>query len=327
MTIAQPKPNTSGFTAAQLDAYYTRINLPSQHRHTLETAAKTLHTNSTAALTFLSALQLHQICAIPFENLSLHYSHNLSISTSATDVYHKLVERKRGGYCMENTTLLYHILLTLGFTVYATGGRVLKAVQPISSEQEYIGEHWNHMVLILTLSSPSSEKYILDAGFSNMSPIAPIPLLHNAEIRNSGFSRVRLVREGQMWRYQVKYSDLGAWISAYEFSTLPFTAADFVMMSYFTSKSEDSWFTKEVVVARMERDEEGRCVGDVTLFGGKLKRRVDGKSEVIAVCETERERVEVLEREFGVVLDRSEREGIVGADLSPSEPASSERSY
>ncbi|THY75149.1 cysteine proteinase, partial [Aureobasidium pullulans] len=121
MTIAQPKPNTSGFTAAQLDAYYTRINLPSQHRHTPETAAKTLHTNSTAALTFLSALQLHQICAIPFENLSLHYSHNPSISTSPTDVYHKLVERKRGGYCMENTTLLYHILLTLGFTVYATG--------------------------------------------------------------------------------------------------------------------------------------------------------------------------------------------------------------
>ncbi|THY30059.1 cysteine proteinase [Aureobasidium pullulans] len=192
MTIAQPKPSKGDFTAVQLDAYYSRINLPSQHRHTPESAAKTLHTNSTAALTFLSALQLHQICSVPFENLSLHYSPNPSISTSPTDVYHKLVSRNRGGYCMENTTLLYHTLLTLGFTVYATGGRVLKAVQPISSEQEYIGEHWNHMVLILTLSSSSSsssERFILDAGFSNMSPIAPIHLLHNSEIQNSGFSR------------------------------------------------------------------------------------------------------------------------------------------
>ena len=221
---------------------------------------------------------------------------------------------------MENTLLLYHVLLGLGFDVYATGGRVQQAVQPIAEKKDWVGIHWNHMVLIVRLDN--SRRYMLDVGFSNMAPVAPMLLEDNYSMRNSGLTEVRLVKprnpahkspDLDLWEYQIRFSHDSDWIAAYCFSELHFTPGDFACMSFYTSMCADSWFTTEVVAAVMVLDEmEDRIVGDVTLFGQECKKRVDGKSEVIAMCASEDERVEVVERVFGVVFSKEEKEGIRG---------------
>lgn len=58
--------------------------------------------------------------------------------------------------------------------------------------------------------------------------------------------------------------------------------------------------------------EEGEVVGTVILVGGEVKRRVRGKSEVLKVCKMERERVEALERWFGIDSGQEEVRGIKG---------------
>lgn len=51
----------------------------------------------------LTRLQKRSLCKIPFGNVALHYSPHKTLSLDSAALYHKLVERRLGGYCMENS--------------------------------------------------------------------------------------------------------------------------------------------------------------------------------------------------------------------------------
>jgi arylamine N-acetyltransferase len=90
-------------------------------------------------LTALTELQRRHLAAIAWGNTALHYSNHHSISIHPACVFKKLVVRCLDGYCMENTNLLYMVLCSLGYQVYATGGRVSRAVVTgDSTEDGYI---------------------------------------------------------------------------------------------------------------------------------------------------------------------------------------------
>lgn len=74
----------------------------------------------------LSSIQAYHLSAIPFENLALHYTAEPFVSLDIDNVYRKLVEKGRGGYCMENNLLFYHVLCFFGFQVYMTGARIYR---------------------------------------------------------------------------------------------------------------------------------------------------------------------------------------------------------
>jgi hypothetical protein len=59
--------------------------------------------------------------------------------------------------------------------------------------------------------------------------------------------------------------------------------------------------------------EEGEeLIGDVTLVGGEVKKRIGGTSKTLAVLESEAQRVEALWGHLGVRLSVEERSGIRG---------------
>ena len=108
------------YTRVQLGRYFDRLGLPIKHR-------KYNVSNESAenALEYLSLLQKHHLVAIPFENLSLHYSSHRQISLHSDELYKKIVESdSRGGYCMENTCIFGILLRSLGFQLYSAGARV-----------------------------------------------------------------------------------------------------------------------------------------------------------------------------------------------------------
>lgn len=111
---------TSSLTGDQIDEYFARIKLPKQYAR---------DQNLALDLAFLSALQAHHLTAIPYENLSLHYSQDVKINLDVSEIHAKLVQRRRGGYCMENNILLYHVLLFLKFPVYLTGARLYRCTK------------------------------------------------------------------------------------------------------------------------------------------------------------------------------------------------------
>lgn len=88
-------------------------------------------------LAALGRLQRRQMASVPFGSLILHYSQHHTISLDEAALFTKIVDRRMGGYCMENNTFFATILRSLGYKVLTTGARISKAVQ--SGGKEVMG--------------------------------------------------------------------------------------------------------------------------------------------------------------------------------------------
>ena len=116
-----PPPSRPAYTQAQIAKYFDRLHLPANQRiHDVASL------NPDEALAYLALLQKLHLVAIPFENLSLHYSPHRRISIHPEAVFQKIIgdDGGRGGYCMENTGLFSVLLRSLGFDCYSAGARV-----------------------------------------------------------------------------------------------------------------------------------------------------------------------------------------------------------
>lgn len=116
--------NLSALSVDKVDSYLQHIQLPRQY---WPHQKPPLNNNT------LSALQTFHLSTIPYENLSLHYAKNVEISLKVDDIHRKFVDKRRGGYCMENNIFFYHVLRFFGFRVYLTGARLHRtgdAAQP-----------------------------------------------------------------------------------------------------------------------------------------------------------------------------------------------------
>ena len=112
------------------------------------------------------------------------------------------------------------------------------------------------------------------------------------------------------------------WKAAYAFEDREWLPQDFVPLSFNQSVNPRSMFVKTLVLTRVVLSGDGgEAIGQVTLVGKEFSRRLkvdDGEGgwmvekEVLRVCENEEERVEGLERWFGVALRMDERRGIKG---------------
>ncbi|KAF8244212.1 arylamine N-acetyltransferase 1 [Wilcoxina mikolae CBS 423.85] len=295
-------------TPAQLTSYLTHLHLPSSPSPTLQ------------------QLMTAHLRYIPFESLSLHYSPTPTptINISLDALFNKIITpRNRGGYCMENNTLFYALLRTLGFTVWPTGARVSTAVDSGGKDRSGRFLGWNHMVLIV---EEEEERWAVDVGFGGKGPISPLPLVAEKITQGIGPEQYRLhfapLKQMQnqvlkYWILQWRESDGKEWGDLYTFSTeVEFSREDYEVMNLATSTI--SVFVGLVCCVRnilgdeIADSEAGvqTTVGKMLLNGGTVKRRIGGKTEVMQVCKSECERVEALETWFGIVLTKKEREGI-----------------
>lgn len=151
MASEQPK-----YTDSQAYCYLERINFPIPHPPSFPAA-------SLETLRRLVAGHLH---AIPFENLSLHYSTHRTISLDPQFLFDKFVNQRHGGYCMEQNLAFSTLLRSLGFESYNIGARVIVADQLCGL---------NHMAIIVTLDDI---EYLVDVGFGGNGLTAPLPIFN-----------------------------------------------------------------------------------------------------------------------------------------------------
>jgi arylamine N-acetyltransferase len=120
---------SSAYTPAQIDKYLEYIRIPPQFQRAA---------NPPLDINFLNALHVHQLAAIPYENLVLHYSQEHAVVLDPAVLYEKVLRNGRGGYCMENSIFFCHVLRALGFTVYLAGVRIRHRVDGVPAGP-YIG--------------------------------------------------------------------------------------------------------------------------------------------------------------------------------------------
>jgi arylamine N-acetyltransferase len=317
----------SAYTPSQVAEYLSYIGLP-----------PSFHPSSKPILNldYLTTLFTHQITAVPYDNLSIHYSPAHAISLDPQSLFSKIVSarRGRGGYCMENSILFNHMLRAIGFPAYLAGVRIRPRVDGVPQGESYTG--WVHLVNIVTIpdASDSEEnpgvKYAVDVGFGGDGMTVPMPLVEGRVHHNSiGTQEIRFAREfipnqrfrgegaHKMWVYQVRNGREKEWVSFFAFhDQFEFTEEDFGNINWYTSQSPDSHQTWTPLAIRFLRGagEDGRAkvVGKVMMVKGVIKRNVTGKTELVKVCATEEERVEALRELFGIHLTEEEVVSIRG---------------
>lgn len=340
MAAEHPHSHRPLFTPSQLHDYFSHISLP--------------HPSSTPlpspTLSFLQKLQTHHLLTVPFENVSLHYSARplTAPSLQPADLFHKLVVRGHGGYCMEVNCFFGTVLRSLGYRVLSVGARVSDfAMGPRDDVKEvgYTGwcvshphlspwhahahTHRSHMINVVTIDD---RRYVVDVGFGANNPMQPLEWVEGQVTPAVAPAFNRLVRANipantdaaqRLWIYEHK--DDGAvggeegWLPMYCFAETEFGPMDYEVMNFFTSCHPTSFFAHLVLCCRgvegEEREGEKTVGGMLMLVGAEVTRRVGGKKERLMVCETEAERVEALEKWFGVRLTEEERAGVKGREV------------
>ncbi|KAI9877940.1 MAG: N-terminal acetyltransferase [Pleopsidium flavum] len=306
------------YTEDQLFRYLDHINLHELHGPQADTFSQIKEKIATNPLKWLTTLQKHQTATVPFENLALHYSTHHSITLDPEYLFAKVVGRGRGGYCMENNCFFGTVLRTLGYRVVSVGARVSNATNGRAGGG-YTG--FSHMVNVITIDG---KRYMVDVGFGSNGPTHPLPLVDAEVSVGIAPQRLRLLWTSiaqntdpsqKLWVFQHQNDPQSPWQDAYCFTELEFLPVDYEVMNFKTSHSRTSWFTYMIVCVKLILeviDEDQEVVGTVMLVGNEVKRRIQGKTELLITCKTEEERVQALEKWFDIHLTDKEKTGIMG---------------
>ncbi|KAH7161720.1 hypothetical protein EDB81DRAFT_756227 [Dactylonectria macrodidyma] len=316
------------FRRSQLEPYFARIRVP-----VMERPGNVEELSPSKQLQILTLLHKCHLCNIPFENLSMHYSWHRIIDVDPQHLYNKIIlEPGRGGYGMENNTIFYALLATLGFDVYMAGSRVY---------QQEVGKYngFNHCVIIVNIGD---QPYMVDVGFGAKGPLGPLKMDAEARqvIKQIGPSSIRLKydaipqgynRRAKYWIYEHQVSPGAEWAPLYCFTDLEFLPEDIKHINMAPSTSPASIFTQKIICHRFTTDNDFKVVhgrievqtrwdtddaivnGSLIMIGSTLKLRTDGVTVWQMEMETETERLKALQKYFLIKLPEHDRHAIRGS--------------
>jgi N-hydroxyarylamine O-acetyltransferase len=220
---------------------------------------------------------------VPFENLDIHLGQPLSLD--ATDLFTKIVTRKRGGYCYEVNGFFALSLQTFGFQVQGLLARVLYGFSTLPLRPR------SHQLLLVTVED---EAWIADVGFGHNSLRAPIPLTPDM-IHQQGPDTFRLRSEaGHMWCLQ-KVLD-GHWHDLYAFTLEPYLPVDYIPLNYWNSTSPDSLFTQKKICTMPT------ATGRIVAVDTEFKIRTQESTQTIQ-ARSATEYIQLLQEYFGLEIE------------------------
>ncbi len=226
----------------------------------------------------LAGLQRAHLRTVPFENLSIHLGEPIVLAEA--DLFAKIVDRRRGGYCYEANGLFASLLTALGFEVDLLAARVFGG--------DRFGPPFDHLALRVRADEP----LLVDVGFGRFA-MEPLRLAAGADqLDPAGTFRIEaagpdldVIMDGQ---------------PQYRLDTRAYRLSDFGPTNFWQSTSPESHFTKSLTCSLPTAE------GRITLSGDRLivssgaertERRLDGDAAVLGAY-----------REwFGIDLDRVPR--------------------
>ena len=181
----------------------------------------------------------------------------------------------------------------------------------------------NHMINIVIISN---KKYLVDVGFGSNGITHPIPLedghvfpcVHPVR----GKLEYRSISQHsdpsqRLWVYLSQENETAPWKELYAFSDVEFFPADFEVLNLSTMTSPRSYFVQSVMCMKtiLPEDEEERKngpIGLLILHKDYVKRRIGAESEVVERLSTEADRINALQKYFGISLSPEEQKAIRG---------------
>lgn len=248
----------------QLQAYLDRIGYPVG----LERTPENLH----------RLIRCH-LETVPFENLDFCY-HPRKMSTDPEALYHKVVERRRGGVCFELNGIFYWLLEQLGYEVYPLHVRLHRG----PGEPAPITHRGNMVVL-------DGKKYFCDVGYGGPGPKGLV-CVDGPEEQTIGGEPFRITRDGLYTTISRREAD--QWLPNISFADIPAINEDFSYLLFaFTADPQSHFVVRRVV---------NLCLPDggyLALTDMEFSARKNGE-KIHRVLQSEEEVWEVLREEFGI---------------------------
>lgn len=267
---------TNGSTSAKIAAYLKRLDFAGEARPDYKT---------------LCDLHFAHVHHVPYENLDILAGKYLSLDHEA--VFHKIVEKHRGGYCFELNGLFGWLLRAIGFDVTEFYGRYLEG-EPLEMPMR------RHRILRVLLDG---REYICDVGVGVIAPRWPLKF-ETDEIQQQGKESYRIVTHPQLG-YVVEFFRKGGWHRLYCFTTDPQYPIDFEMPNHWCLTHPESIF-KNMTMVFMRTPEGRNTIADVLDANGNSVqefRRFTTEGVEAHVPDGPEAYAAALKSHFGIVLD------------------------
>ena len=262
-TLVQAEANKMSMVF-DLDAYCARINYTGSREVSLAT---------------LKALHYSYVHSVPFENLDIHLGQPISLEPS--DLFTKIVTRKRGGYCYEVNSFFAMILRSFGFDVQCLLARVLHGSSTIRRR--------SHQLLLVTVEN---QPWIADVGFGSCCLREPL-LLNSDAIQKQGPDQFKLRADAGMYILAAMFG--GRWQDLYSFTLEPFLLEDYEPYNYWNSNSPRVRWTQQKVCTIPTKD------GRVVAVDWEFKIH-SGQNTDIIQAKNHGEYCELLQEYFGLEI-------------------------
>lgn len=253
----------------RVERYLQRIGFTG----TLDGSAKTL-----------AQLQQCHLLTVPYENIDILL--NVPISLDIGDIYRKIVEDGRGGYCFELNRLFGWLLKQAGYAVTDYGARFWR------NETELPPKRRHHVLR----AEAEGIAYLCDVGVGGVVPDRPLQIEPGLE-QPQGDERYKLERDPTYGWMLLEWKK-EQWRPFYSFSEEPQLEPDFVMANFWCQHAPESFFRRDPVVAL--RTPQGRR----TVSGRELRIFENGQV-VVQQAKSDAELTEWLDRYFGIRLNGS----------------------
>lgn len=279
-TITEMEPLTNLQTSVYLD----RLDIPEKDI-------------SVPDLAFLNRLIAVHVKRFKFHGVDAFLGRSPSLETD--DIFRKVVERDRGGYCFELNTLFARLLTKLGYRLQLRPARVRWRFPT----DDKIPLPVTHVLICVELGEPEDgRQYFVDVGFGSVAnPFRAIPV--SEVFRETEPYRVRLL-DSSSGTMELALLDRrpgateGRWRCLYDVDRHPVEIVDLVPLNWYGGTHPDSVFRRALIA--------GRWAGNfwVTLRNNCMIRRwPSGEAEESRTIGSADEVVEFLEKEFGLSLD------------------------
>lgn len=229
-------------------------------------------------LATLTAIHRAHLLAIPYENLDIH--RDCPVTTNIEQIYEKIVNQHRGGWCFEMNGLLAWALREVGFDVRLMSSFVgREKADPLPSGAG------DHLILRVALDRP----YLADVGFGNG---IFEPILLSEGTYQQGFLTYQLAQENDHWWFTNHiYGGPG-----FDFDLEAHQLSDFTGQSTRLQTSPESGFVKTTVCMRFTPD------GGMIILRGAILRRVTAEGAYDETIESEAQYEQVLSDKFDLRL-------------------------
>lgn len=198
-----------------------------------------------ADLTTLRTLHRAHVATIPFENLALMLGQRVDVDLPA--IQHKLIYRRRGGYCYEQNLLMAAVLERLGFKVERWLARV---GDPADGPRPR-----SHLIVTAEVND---ERWLVDVGFGS-GLLEPIALGARGATRQ-GIWSFEVTRDDEgVWH--LRELRQGTWTTRYTFKEDRIYAVDVEGANHITSTSAKSPFTQRPILVGRNESVEKALIG------------------------------------------------------------------